>query len=277
VLVGSVNTSDDGGLQSIMFTSGVSEACCGAPQVYGAAGNVLVDWVREWGTQPSNIASPSLIDTTLLNNYEQGDVVQASAGSGTSGPTSYTYQFQDCTGISGTGCTDIGTSPQCANTTATICNYTLAPSDVGDYIVVSVTATDSSGTSSSAASAAAGPIVASRINQACTNTRALTDIINGPHLCGWPDATNVGYLHAPGFNGESTGGGYPVNPTPGSLTTASAGSQTCPTTPVSNQSYSFCKYNFLNVPSNLTNVRSMVTLSSGVTTAIPHVAHSIRP
>ena len=47
-LVGTVKTSDDGGLQSIMFTSGKTNACCGAPSVMGRAANVLVDWVREW-------------------------------------------------------------------------------------------------------------------------------------------------------------------------------------------------------------------------------------
>ena len=48
VLIGTVATSDNGGLESIMFTSGKTDACCGAPAVYGPAGNVLVDWVREW-------------------------------------------------------------------------------------------------------------------------------------------------------------------------------------------------------------------------------------
>jgi hypothetical protein len=47
-LVGTVATSDDGGPQSIMFTSGKTNACCGAPSVTGPAANVLVDWVREW-------------------------------------------------------------------------------------------------------------------------------------------------------------------------------------------------------------------------------------
>jgi hypothetical protein len=48
ILVGTVATSDDGGFQSIMFTSGNSDACCGAPSITGPAANVLVDWVREW-------------------------------------------------------------------------------------------------------------------------------------------------------------------------------------------------------------------------------------
>jgi hypothetical protein len=48
VLIGTVATSDNGGPESIMFTSGQTNVCCGAPAVYGPAGNVLVDWVREW-------------------------------------------------------------------------------------------------------------------------------------------------------------------------------------------------------------------------------------
>jgi hypothetical protein len=42
------NTTDNGGPESIMFTSGKTDSCCGAPTAYGSAGNVLVDWVRDW-------------------------------------------------------------------------------------------------------------------------------------------------------------------------------------------------------------------------------------
>ena len=48
VLVGTLPTNDNGSAEPLMFTSGASNACCGAPSVTGAAGNVLVDWVREW-------------------------------------------------------------------------------------------------------------------------------------------------------------------------------------------------------------------------------------
>ena len=178
------------------------------------------------GSAPTNSSVPAVVDSTLLNNYEESDVVDASAGSWTNSPTAYTYQFQDCSGISGTtgtGCTNINT-PQCSSTTATTCSYTLGANDVGNYIVASVTATNGSGSSSPAASQAQGTVVASRINQPCTNVTALTNYLDGPHLCGFPDVTNVGYLNAPGYNGGSTGGAYPVNPTPKSLTVASSGS-----------------------------------------------------
>ena len=213
------------------------------------------------GSAPTNSSVPAVVDSTLLNNYEAADVVQASVGSwnncsGGSACT-YTYQFQHCTGISGTtgtGCTNIGSAPQCSATTATTCSYTLASADVGDYIVASVTASNAGGNSSSAASHAQGTVVASRINRPCNNATALTNYLQGPHLCGWPDTTNVGYLNAPGFDGGSTGGAYPVNPTPGSLTVASSGSSTCPTTPQSNHTYSFCQYSGMSIPANLTNV-----------------------
>jgi hypothetical protein len=196
---------------------------------------------------PSNSGVPAVMDTTLLNNYEQPDVVQSSSGSweNCSGSSSctYTYQFQDCTGISGTrgtGCTNIGSTPQCSATTATTCNYTLTTGDVGDYIVSLVAATNGNGSSSPVVSPAEGPVVASRVNHFCSVAAAYSNLTTGPHLCGWPDSTNVGYQNAPGY--------------PGSLTTASAGSQTCPTTPKSNHTYRFCRFPGLILPSGLINV-----------------------
>jgi hypothetical protein len=47
-LIATASTSDDGGPEPIMFTSGKSNSCCGAPAVFGPAANVLVDWVRAW-------------------------------------------------------------------------------------------------------------------------------------------------------------------------------------------------------------------------------------
>ncbi len=74
----------------------------------------------------------------------------------------------------------------------------------------------------------------------CNIAAAYTDLDTGPHLCGWPDSTNTGYVHAPGY--------------PGSLTTASSSSSTCPMTPQSNHTYRFCSYPGLGLPSGLTNV-----------------------
>ncbi len=79
------------------------------------------------------------------------------------------------------------------------------------------------------------------VNTFCNIPAAYTDLITGPHLCGWPDSTNVGYVNAPGY--------------PGSITVASSSSSTCPKTPQSNHTYQFCDYvDGLSLPSNLTNV-----------------------
>ena len=191
--------------------------------------------------------APAVVDSTLLKNYEAADVVQASVGSWSncSGGSSciYTYRFRRCTGVSGsagTGCTNIGSGPQCSVTTATTCSYTLASGDVGDYVVSLVMATDSSGTSAPAASQAVGAVVASRVDQFCNISAAYTNLTAGPHLCGWPDSTNSGYQNAPGY--------------PGGLTVASSSSSACPTTPQSDHTYSFCQYNGLSLPANLTDV-----------------------
>ena len=78
------------------------------------------------------------------------------------------------------------------------------------------------------------------VNTFCTIPAAYTNLDTGPHLCGWPDSTNTGYENAPGY--------------PGSLTVASSGSSSCPTTPQSNHTYSYCQWSELNLPANLTNV-----------------------
>ena len=75
----------------------------------------------------------------------------------------------------------------------------------------------------------------------CNVSAAYTDLTTGPHLCGWPDSTNTGYTHAAGYTG--------------SLTTASSGSSTCPTIPVSGHTYSFCEYDGgFTLPAGLTGV-----------------------
>lgn len=48
VLKGTFAVNDNGGPEAIMFTSGKSDACCGAPQLYGSGATVKVDWIRDW-------------------------------------------------------------------------------------------------------------------------------------------------------------------------------------------------------------------------------------
>jgi len=85
------------------------------------------------GTIPTTPSVPTVTGTPTA-----GDVLTSSSGTGSTGtPTpTYTYQWQDCTSLS-SGCTDI---PGATNQT-----YTLTASDVGRYVQVLVTATNSTG------------------------------------------------------------------------------------------------------------------------------------
>ena len=83
---------------------------------------------------PSNTAAPAISGTA-----QQGQTLSASNGSWTNSPTSYAYQWQDCS------------SGSCSNISgATSSTYTLQSSDVGDTIDVVVTATNAGGSGSAA-------------------------------------------------------------------------------------------------------------------------------
>jgi len=90
---------------------------------------------------PSNTALPAITGTA-----QQDQALTATAGSWTNNPTSYAYQWQDC---SGSACTSISG--------ATGSTYTLQSTDVGEQIDVVVTATNAGG-SASATSATVGPV-----------------------------------------------------------------------------------------------------------------------
>jgi hypothetical protein len=92
---------------------------------------------------PANTAVP-----TITGTAQQGLTLTASNGSWSGSPTSYTYQWQDCT--SSTSCTNI--------TGATSSTYTLQSSDVGDTIDIVVTATNASGPSSATSNQSASVI-----------------------------------------------------------------------------------------------------------------------
>jgi hypothetical protein len=94
---------------------------------------------------PSNTAAPAISGTPT-----EGDTLSASSGAWNNGPTSYAYQWQDCNS-SGSSCTNI------AN--ATMSDYAVRASDVGDTIRVRVTASNASG-SASARSAATSVVTA---------------------------------------------------------------------------------------------------------------------
>ena len=92
---------------------------------------------------PSNTAAPAISGQTV-----QGQTLTTANGSWSGSPTSYAYQWQDC-------------SSSCANISgATSSTYTLRAADVGDKIDAVVTASNAGG-SKSAAAAQVGPATSS--------------------------------------------------------------------------------------------------------------------
>jgi hypothetical protein len=87
---------------------------------------------------PTNTTAPSISGTAT-----QGQTLTAAKGTWTGSPTSYAYEWQDCS-TSGTGCTNISG--------ATSSTYTLAAGDVGHTARVAVTATNSGGSASGTSS-----------------------------------------------------------------------------------------------------------------------------
>ncbi len=87
---------------------------------------------------PLNLLAPQISGTTL-----QGQTLTTDNGTWLNGPTSYSYQWEDCDG-SGANCANI--------TGATQSSYTLARGDVGDTIRVVVTGTNDGGSTPSTSS-----------------------------------------------------------------------------------------------------------------------------
>jgi hypothetical protein len=96
---------------------------------------------------PANTAPPAISGTP-----QEGQVLTATTGTWSNGPTSYAYQWQDC---SASGCSNIAG--------ATSSSYTLQASDVGNTVDVVVTATNAGG-SSSATSAQTSAVTAASSN-----------------------------------------------------------------------------------------------------------------
>jgi hypothetical protein len=91
---------------------------------------------------PVNTAAPTVSGTTT-----QGQTLTASPGSWSNSPTRYAYQWFDC---NGGGCAAIAG--------ATGQTYTLGAGDVGDSIIVQVSASNAGGTSAIAGSAATATV-----------------------------------------------------------------------------------------------------------------------
>ena len=94
---------------------------------------------------PTNTAIPVITGTART-----GETLTASRGSWTSSPSTYTYQWKRASTVGGT---------YSNITSATDRTYDVTDADVGDYIKVSVIATNSIGSSSAALSAATSVVV----------------------------------------------------------------------------------------------------------------------
>ena len=173
-------------------------------------------------TPPSAPTNSAL--PAISGSTVQGQTLSTTNGTWTGSPTSYKYAWQDCDS-SGGSCTAVSG--------ASGSTYTLSAGDVGDTIRAVVTATNAGG--SVPATSAPSAAITAPASGPCTES-----------LSCWPNSSNTGYLNAPGY--------------PGSLTTASASSSTCPLTFQSNHTYSFCKFNLTSTLSigssgaHLTNV-----------------------
>ena len=104
---------------------------------------------------PTSVVSPQPPVNSSLpvvsGSTAEGQTLTSSTGSWSNSPTSYSYQWQDCSS-SGSSCTDI--------TSATSSSYMLQASDVGDTVDVVVTASNAGG-AASAASAQTATVTAS--------------------------------------------------------------------------------------------------------------------
>ena len=126
--------------------------------------DVVVTATNGGGSTPST-SSPTPVVTPLApvnsgapvvsGSAQQGQVLSASSGTWSNSPSSYGYQWEDCNG-SGSGCSNIGG--------ATSSSYTLKSADVGDTVVVVVTATNAGGSASSASSATSVVTAAAPVN-----------------------------------------------------------------------------------------------------------------
>ena len=119
--------------------------------IYLKAVNIAGD-----GTASASItATPNVVPTvssapTISGTTTRGQILTASTGTWANNPTSYSYTWSRATTSAGAYSTISG---------ATTSTYTLAPADIGNFIKVSVTATNSAGNSTASTSAATAAAV----------------------------------------------------------------------------------------------------------------------
>ncbi len=117
---------------------------------------LVVTATNTGGTATATATTATVIAAIAVNSAlpaitgvaQQGQTLTASPGTWSNSPTSYTYQWESC---SGTTCTAVGT----VNSTT----YVVASTDVGKTIEVKVAAVNTGGTSAAATSAATAVVV----------------------------------------------------------------------------------------------------------------------
>jgi hypothetical protein len=156
------------------FTSVSSSAALPAGESFSADyvgdSNAHIDAVVGAAQPPANSAVPQVTGSTQV-----GDQLSTTNGSWTNSPSSFTYQWKDCTGSAGTSCTSIGG--------AMASTYTLTTADIGKYVIVVVTAHNAATTTG----AATGTPVKGPVTAPTTPPPAPTDTTL-PAITGSPDA-----------------------------------------------------------------------------------------
>lgn len=145
---------------------------------YTAAGNIALEFkgstVDDFGggtvggggggtSPPTNTALP-----TISGSATVGSQLSATQGTWTGSPTSYSYQWQSCNGSS------------CGNVGGNSNSYTVATTDLGNTIQVTVTATNGGG-STSATSAPTAVVTSGGGGGSTPPTDAVLDGFNGPN------------------------------------------------------------------------------------------------
>ncbi len=106
-----------------------------------------VDAVVGAAQPPASTGAPVVSGNTVV-----GDQLQTTNGTWTNTPSSFTYQWQDCTSAAATTCTNVASGGISST-------YTLQSSDVGSYVIVVVTAHNAAATSGTATGAPVkGPV-----------------------------------------------------------------------------------------------------------------------
>ena len=129
----------------------------GAPFTGLGAGNGALivpagDSLIAYAPAPANAVPYNQLTPSIDGSAQDGDLLAADVGVWTNLPTSYSYQWQRCSGI-GTGCTDISAAG------AQTANYTAQDADVGSTLQVLVTAMNAAGDSTAVASSLT-PVIA---------------------------------------------------------------------------------------------------------------------